>query len=516
MADARTSVTHPIEVAWLPLPWPGKVGLTFAPGKKDSLSLDGGWDRDLQADVSRLRETYGTKHLVSLIEDQEFDLLHIAELRATAVASGIALHRLPIVDVSVPTSDAAVCDLVFSITVWAANGETVVIHCRGGLGRAGTIGGCVLRAAGFNADAALAALTAARGPNCPETQDQRDYVRAFVGVPLLALRISPGTLRAALAMYRRVSGAVLGAAIGDALGHPTEFYSYEQLEGKYGSGGVKGFELWWEGDDGKRFAPYTDDTQMAEIVLQAIVDHGTTEVSFESAMEGMAAGFGHWHDSPQGGHRAPGTTCLAGAKRLAAGVPWREAGDPHGGGCGSVMRAYPFGLLLGFDLERAERWAVEHSRMTHQAPMALAACAAMAVGIAWEMAAAAPSSTLWAMVEAAKRHDPATGSMAEHALHDAYQGADARRVLTELQGWNAREAIAAAMFVVARHPRDIRAALLEAANASGDSDSIATLVGALLGARLGVGALPEEWVRDVERSQELLSLAGMAAQIAVA
>jgi len=325
----------------------------------------------------------------------------------------------------------------------------------------------------------------------------------------------PTEVESAAEVLPRVSGAVLGAAIGDALGHPTEFYSYQQLEAKYGVGGVKGYELWWEAD-GERFAPYTDDTQMAEIVLRALVEHGAAPEAFEATMQAIGEGFAGWKDHPQGGHRAPGNTCLAGATKLLQGVPWRESGVPNGGGCGSVIRAYPFGLLLAHDIDRAELWAVEHSRMTHQAPMALAACAAMAVGMAFEMAAAAPASTLSAMVEAAGRHDAATAAMAERALADAHAHADPILVLTELQGWNAREAIAAAMFVVARHPVDIRAALLEAANASGDSDSIATLAGALLGARHGIASLPADWVRDVERSDELLELAAAAVAVAPA
>ena len=63
----------------------------------------------------------------------------------------------------------------------------------------------------------------------------------------------------------RIAGAVLGAAIGDAMGHPTEFLSLDEIVSKYGPAGVTGFELWWE-QDGAKFAPYTDDTQMAEIV----------------------------------------------------------------------------------------------------------------------------------------------------------------------------------------------------------------------------------------------------------
>lgn len=311
----------------------------------------------------------------------------------------------------------------------------------------------------------------------------------------------------------RFAGAVLGAAVGDALGHPTEFLSRREILRRYGPQGVSGFELWWE-RDGRRFAPYTDDTQMAEIVLRALVRHGPHREGMERVMAGMAAGFANWAVHPQGGHRAPGNACMRGAQRLAAGVPWAEAGGVADGGCGSVMRAYPFGLMLADDTDLAEHWAVGHSRMTHGAPIALAACAAMAVGIAAELRGVAPAAVLSLMVEAAARHDAGTASMAENAVADALRGAEPDEVLGRLEGWAAHEAIAAAMFVVARHEDDLRGALLEGANAAGDSDSIATLAGALLGARLGFDALPAEWVRDVERSEELLALAREAAALA--
>ncbi len=308
----------------------------------------------------------------------------------------------------------------------------------------------------------------------------------------------------------RILGAVLGAAIGDALGHPTEFLSHQQIRTRFGPDGVTGFELWWE-KSGRRFAPYTDDTQMAEIVFRALVSHTRGAADMEAIMEEIAKGFARWRVEPQGGHRAPGNACLRGVGRLAIGVHWREAGGPAEGGCGSVMRAYPFGLVFYDDIERAEHWAVEHSRMTHQHPIALAACAAMAVGIVHEFQGTAPTAVLSAMVDAAGRHDAGTASMAEKAVDEAAAGADPVEVLERLQGWAAHEAIAAAMFVIARHEHDLRGALLEGANADGDSDSIATLAGALLGARLGIEALSPNWVRDVERVDELRSLAEAAA-----
>ena len=304
----------------------------------------------------------------------------------------------------------------------------------------------------------------------------------------------------------RHRGAVLAAAIGDAMGHPTEFLSVQGIRAQYGPRGVQGFELYWE-RGGKRFAPYTDDTQMAEIVLRFLLDARDAGLGLDDTMQRMAGGFIDWARSPQGGHRAPGNACLAGTRALASGVPWREAGGATAGGCGSVMRAYPFGLLYADDLERAEAWAVEHSKLTHRDPIALAACAAMAAGVGACVQGADVKSTLESMVAAAGRHDGKSAEMIAEAVTEATRGSGPDRVLDRLRGWAAHEAIAAGAYVFARHPDDPRDAILEGANTPGDSDSIATIAGALVGARCGADALPPEWVRDVERAAELTELA---------
>lgn len=489
----RTSITHPIRVDWLPVPWLGRIGLTFAPGKKQASAQTGPWDRDLGADLARLRAEYGVSHLICLLEDAELTELSIERLPYQASAAGMAFHRLRVPDGGLPPDTTAFRGLVAEAAAFAARGDHVVVHCKGGLGRAGTFGGAVLRQSGMGAEEALAALAKARGSSCPETAAQRQFVRDYESAP---------PTRAS-----RVAGAILGAAIGDALGHPTEFLTMAEIHRKYGASGVTGFELWWE-RDGRRFAPYTDDTQMAEIVTRALVEPGRAS-GMEAVMVQIAAGFVEWDEHPQGGHRAPGGACRAGARTLAAGVHWSEAGGigMKGGGCGSVMRAYPFGIAFCDQPGEAAHWAAEHSKMTHREPLALAACAAMATAIALEFATTPPSETASQVVAAAARYDAKTAGMIETAIHDAHTGADPGEVLQRLQGWAAHEAIAAAMFVVTRHPRDIRAALLEGANTPGDSDSIATLVGAMLGARFGLEALPAEWIRDVERSDELLHLA---------
>lgn len=307
-------------------------------------------------------------------------------------------------------------------------------------------------------------------------------------------------------MQSAIAGCVLGAAIGDAMGHPTEFLSLGSIRERWGHKGVEGFELWWE-RGGQRFAPYTDDTQMAEAVLLTLLDSRAANADLDATMRRMAKAFVAWSQQPQGGHRAPGNACLSGCRALAAGTSWQLAGGATAGGCGSVMRAYPFGLVFRHDLERAEHWAVAHSLLTHRDPIALAASAAMAVGVARALRDEAPRAIASEMIAAAARYSARTAGMMAQALDEALDGTDPDVTLDRLRGWAAHEAIAAAVFLFVRYADDPCAAILQGANSSGDSDSLATLAGALVGARCGLDTLPQDWVRDVERSAELLALA---------
>lgn len=305
----------------------------------------------------------------------------------------------------------------------------------------------------------------------------------------------------------RLVGAVLGASIGDAIGNPTEFISsFEEIRRRYPPRGVTGFVLYREGTAG-RFAPFTDDTQMAEVVLRSLLWSRETGADLEATMAFLAKGFVDWSKYPKGGHRAPGNACLSGCRALERGTHWSKAGGPKAGGCGSVMRAYPFGLVFADDLAKAERWSMEHSKLTHGDPIALAASAAMAVGMARILRDEAVDRILSEMVAAACRYSPRTAAMMADALDEAERDVKPTVTLNRLQGWAAHEAIAATVYLFARNPDDPRTAILEAANTPGDSDSLATLVGAMTGCRCGLGALPEEWIHDVERSHEFISLA---------
>jgi ADP-ribosylglycohydrolase len=496
-------------VSFLPLDLPGRVGLTFAPGKHQTAKAGYRWERDLHEDVIRLVAAYRADLLVCLLEDHELERLGIPGLVSAVEAHRIRVHRHPIPDGGAPPDPRALRPTVELIRHAAAAGETIVIHCAGGLGRTGTVAGCLMRALGSSQDETLAALRGARGPRCPENDLQVRFIAAYPRASSTSGRRShPPDLAS------RVAGTVLGAAIGDAMGAPVEFIdSVEEIRRRYGPDGVTGFvEL--SDDQGRQVARYTDDTQMAEAVLLGLLDaRDAGEDDLDSTMNRIADRFIQWKNHPQGGHRYPGRACLAGCTALERGVPWYEAGGKTAGGCGSVMRAYPFGLMFADDLQRAEDWAVAHSRLTHGDPIARAACAAMAVGVACLLNGQVVAGVLTEMVAAAHRQSPRTAAMMKRAIREAREGVGPEVTLDRLRSWAAHEAVSAAVYILVRHPDDPRAAISEGANTPGDSDSIATLAGALLGARVGIRAFPREWDLDVERGGELRALAGRSGRL---
>ncbi len=173
----RTSESDPIRVDFLDLPGvPGRIGLTFAPGKR----RPGRWARNLHADLDRLVQEFGVTHLVSLIENHELREYSINELYPAAKERGITVERFPIRDVDVPPDLETVATLVARVRQWADQGHTVAIQCIGGLGRTGTIAGCILVDYGLEPRQALATVRRVRRDDrAPETPEQREFVRRF-------------------------------------------------------------------------------------------------------------------------------------------------------------------------------------------------------------------------------------------------------------------------------------------------------------------------------------------------
>ncbi len=181
-AGARTSRSHPIRVAPVRSGLGsenGRLGVTFAPGKH-ATSLSGpDWHRDLGADLDRLRGSFEVDVLVSLIEDHELTHLQIPDLVAQAEARGIAVLRLGVPDGGTPTLSAARRVVQHALSL-ARSGRHVVFHCRGGLGRAGTLAACALISLGSSPAVAMKQVRRVR-PGAIENSDQERFLRDFAG-----------------------------------------------------------------------------------------------------------------------------------------------------------------------------------------------------------------------------------------------------------------------------------------------------------------------------------------------
>lgn len=176
----RTSASHPLQIAEVRHKYfPGVVGITFCPGKKQGDARSGSWDRDLTADLDVVRQ-WGASVVMSLIEDHEMTALHVENLGPQIEARGMKWIHLPIVDVSVPDHrfQSGWLSARSSVLGLLKSGGRVIVHCKGGLGRAGMISARILTELGVPVERAIELVKEAR-PGAIETPEQEQYVRAL-------------------------------------------------------------------------------------------------------------------------------------------------------------------------------------------------------------------------------------------------------------------------------------------------------------------------------------------------
>ena len=178
--NIRTSITDPIGVDYVSsniYTKRGRLGMTFAPGKKAPSLYGSSWDRDLQADLDRMKAIHHVDVLVSLIEDFELIELHIENLVEEANNRDIAVYRSAIVDCSIPTMEQAHAIGKLAVTLTQA-GQNVVFHCRGGLGRAGTLCAIALVESGFSSKEAISVVRATRSGTI-QTSGQEKFIHTY-------------------------------------------------------------------------------------------------------------------------------------------------------------------------------------------------------------------------------------------------------------------------------------------------------------------------------------------------
>lgn len=335
----------------------------------------------------------------------------------------------------------------------------------------------------------------------------------------------------------RITGALVGAAVGDALGGPVEGYAPEQILERHG-GRVHGIVGPWHGDDwrtARPLAPYhkgdghvTDDTLMTHALIRvytrvrdhldayAIADHLVPDLMTEP----------RWIPELQA-EALPLQRIFLAEKWLAARIHYghadpREAGTGNIVNCGAAMYMAPVGLVNAAGPRAAYAEALDIAG-AHQSSYGREAAGVLAAAVAAACTpGATPDSVVSTCLSLAK---DGTRAAIERVCEEACRHTDFESALRPLReavapydtvgpdyrapSLGARRPsrlhsieelpIALGMLLVARG--DYRHAVLGAVNYGRDCDSIATMAGALAGA-LGSPA-PEEWAKTVAEASRL-------------
>lgn len=178
MTVVRTSKTHPLQIAQVQVaPEFGRIGITFCPGKHDLRAMTGGWQRDLALDLDVIA-AWGAQMVITLVKPAELLLLQVPHLGLEIKHRGMAWRHLPIADHSVPSK---VWEKHWEvegqgIRALLRSGGDVVVHCKGGLGRAGMIAARLMVELGVEPEEAIREVRLVRD-GAIETHAQLELVR---------------------------------------------------------------------------------------------------------------------------------------------------------------------------------------------------------------------------------------------------------------------------------------------------------------------------------------------------
>jgi protein-tyrosine phosphatase len=158
---------------------PGRLGLTFLPGKRGASTRYPGrvYRRELDRDLATLRDL-GVRRLLLLVEDWELARWGDARIVERGAELGVGVDRRPLVDGTAPVSMAEM-DEMLSLLQEARAGGDVAVACMGGVGRTGTVAACALVEAGWSSSDAVARVREVRHPTAVETAEQEAFVGAY-------------------------------------------------------------------------------------------------------------------------------------------------------------------------------------------------------------------------------------------------------------------------------------------------------------------------------------------------
>ena len=429
----------------------------------------------------------GIDCFLDLTEPGEIDPYEL-HLAGAARGREIAYLRHPIPDHGIPGSDDAMRGILAALDAALAEGRTVYMHCRAGIGRTNLVAGCWMasrRGAGAEALEELNRRWRSNGrsrnwPVVPETPAQAEFVRGWPrpASAAAAAAVVAEPAPAAADLRDRVRGMLLGLAAGEAASHAIH---------------------------GLPVGAWAGRTAMALCLAESLVSQDGPDGADQVARyrEWQHAGF--WSSTG---------TCVgisaATAKALAAaqwsGNPYSGSHDPAHADAEPLARIGP--ALAWFHASPAAGLdaAVNAARVTHQAPVTLDAVRLLSALIAGALAGESRDALLSAdFTPDPGAYDPAA---LRAPLRDIAAGAwRGRRPRRLLRGKLAAVAALESALAAFEGGEGVAQVLAAASARPGDAATVAAIAGQLAGAHYGAAAMPRQLRAGIARADEIEALA---------
>ncbi len=289
----------------------------------------------------------------------------------------------------------------------------------------------------------------------------------------------------------RFRGALLGLAVGDALGAPAEFLTPGQVRDRWGVLD----EMVGGGCHDVRPGEVTDATEMMLALAESLVAVG------EFDPEDVVSRYRAWF---AGGPCDVSLTTRTVMLALAAGTPWdlasRRAYEVLGfptAGNGSVMRCTPVALRFFHDADTRRRVSLRESTLTHYDHVAGWSCVALNELVVAAMTGRLAES-LPTVAAALDAEDARVASVLRDALDAEPDEIHAASFVLD--------SLRAAVWAVL-HTTTFEGALVEIVNRGGDCDTVGAVAGALAGARYGAEAIPGRWLEPLLVRERVIAVA---------
>ena len=318
-----------------------------------------------------------------------------------------------------------------------------------------------------------------------------------------------------------IEGLFIGTAIGDALGLPLETLTSTQISERFGKVRkiLSPITNKYIGEKGARQGMISDDTQLTLAVARGLI--AQAGVPLEKILDAIAAEHVEALKATTVGW---GKTTEEAVKKLSSGIHWKDSGTPGGPnagkGNGVVMKIAPlaaFAISRGYSLAQTLALVDSLCKMTHNSPLAIASARAHVAALHYVLLTDrdhfSPQEfvdTVVRISETSTPQDKETAALTERFRSLAHVKAMNLEQITAAYGGGSCYVLDSLPFTYAFFLREWRStdSLYSVANAGGDTDSNAAMVGALLGALHGKSIFPDEVVAELLDAKLITETAG--------